>query len=125
MARKLRKIDGSCAPFALKYLSGLSNSETHDICQFFGFQQDTGMEEHEFLDAAKDMGIKFRRINLKKKELYRCKLRKFIKEHPEGKYLIYTNAHLFVVHNSKVVDIINPGYLGLDRIVTGAWMIFD
>lgn len=124
MAKKLKKIDGSCAPFALKYLSGMSDGEVHDICQFFGFQQDTGMEEHEFLDAARDMGIRFRRMNLKKKDLYRVKLRKFIKLYSEGVYLIYTSAHLFVVDNGEVVDLINPGYLGLDRIVTGVWTIY-
>jgi hypothetical protein len=119
--KRIRKIDGSCAPLALKYLSGMTDREVCDICQFYGFQQDTGMEEHEFIEAAKDMGIRLRRINLKKKELYRVKLRKFIRENNSGTFLIYTHAHLFVIDDGKIIDPLNEGYYGLDRLVTGAW----
>ena len=119
--KKIRKIDGSCAPLALKYLSKKSDKTVYDVCLINWFQQSHGMEEHEFLNAAKALGIRLRRIKLKKIGLYRSKLSKFIKNNPKGTYLIYTHAHIFVIDNGLVIDKLNPKYLGMSRMVTGAW----
>ena len=119
--KKIRKVSGSCAPLALKYLSGLCDHEVHDICVAHGFIQEHGMEEHEFLGAAKDMGIRLRRMNLKKLGLYRSHLGRFIRENMEGKFLIYTSQHLFVVSGGQVIDPLHPDNPGLRRIVTGVW----
>ena len=123
--KKLKKIDGACAPYALKFLSGLPDNQVYDICEFNGYQGSTGMEEHEFIAAAKDMGIRLRRINLKKKNLYRSKLRMFIKHHSLGTYLIYTDSHLFSVRNGIVVDPLNDKSPGLNRLVTNAWWVYN
>lgn len=124
MNKRIKRINGFCAPLALKYLSGASDKSVYDVCLANWFQQAHGMEEHEFLKAAKELNIRLRRMNLKKSELYGAELYKFIKANPDGKFLIYTHAHLFVVNNSEVIDQINTkGYFGLRRKVTGAWRV--
>lgn len=123
--RKLRKIDGACAPLALKYLSRLSDAKVLQICEQHGFKHDWGMEEFEFLKAARELGIRLRRMNMKKSGLYQAKLRKFIKIKPEGVFLLYTDRHLFVVDNGGIFDPLNGKSLGLDRVVTSAWYAGD
>lgn len=122
--KKLKKISGSCAPLALMYLSGLQENIVHEISVTHGWRQDWGMEDYEATKAAKDMGLKLRRLNLKKRELYGVKLREIIKAYNEGKYLVYTTNHLLVIHDGRVVDLINgKKYQGLDRIVTAVWKV--
>jgi hypothetical protein len=81
------------------------------------------MEEFEYMDSAKDLGIDLKRMNLKKSGMYRAKLGQFIKYHPTGIYLIYTSRHVFVLDNGKIVDPLNPDHMGLRRLVTGAWRV--
>lgn len=123
--RKLKKIDGFCAPFALKYVSKLDDETVYAVCKLHDFTPEFGMEEHEWTEAAEELGIGLERVNLKKTGFYRSRLRKFINWHKKGVYFIYTDGHLFLIENGKVVDQLNPGYLGLDRLVTGAWRVIQ
>ena len=122
--RKLKYVSGYCAPHALKYVSGKSDGIVHAVCLSNGFSKEYGLEEHEWQKAAKELGIRLRRKNLKQAELYRCKLKEFIQLHPEGVFIIYTDAHLFVLDNGVIVDPLTEGE-GLARIVTGAWRVLN
>lgn len=120
----LKNKDGFCAPLALKYLSGATPSAVHVACCSNGFSEDAGQEEFEFLKSAKELGIRLRRVNLKREGMYRAKLKDFIAKHPKGAFLIYTDRHLFVVDYSKVIDPLTEGE-GHDRLVTGAWYVLQ
>lgn len=123
-SQKLKKIDGFCAPLALQYISGADDKTVYEVCSFNGFTQQFGMEEHEFLESASELGVRYRRVNLKNKGLYRGELSEFIKFHLFGTYLIYTSGHLFVVSDGQIVDPLSFGNPGLARLVTGAWKVF-
>ena len=110
---------------ALKYLSKLEDSIVHEICLSNWFQQDHGMEENEWRKAAKEMGLRLRRLNLKKRDLYRAKLSHISKIYSSGKYIIYTPEHLFVLDNGKIIDPLNGNGYGPDRIVTGVWKLLE
>lgn len=119
----LKKIDGFCAPYALKYLTGFPDKKILDVCYANGFKQEWGMEEYEVIRAALDLGLRTRRVNLKKRDLYGVKLIRFAKEYPQGRFLVYTSGHILVVSNGVIVDPINDGYIGEERSVTSAWKI--
>ena len=120
---KLRKESGYCAPYALKYLTGLPDKKILDACRANGFKQEWGMEEYEVINAAYDLGLRTRRVNLKKRDLYGIKLLRFTKEYPQGRFLVYTPGHILVVSNGVIVDPINDGYIGEERAVTAAWKV--
>lgn len=122
--RKLKYVSGYCAPHALKYASGRTEASVLNICADNYFTPEHGMEEHEWQKAARELGIRLRRRNLKQAGLYRCKLKDFIKACPEGMFIIYTDAHLFVVDDGEVIDPLNDDPF-LHRIVTGAWRVIE
>jgi hypothetical protein len=124
MSKLLRK-HGYCAPLALQYVSGEEDDYVHEICTNSGFTPEWGMEDHEYFEAARELGVKFRRVQLKQRGLYRQKLSKFLDENPQGCFLIYTSNHLFVVDEGDIYDPLNEVGFGLDRLVTGAWKVFN
>jgi hypothetical protein len=121
--RKIRKESGYCGPFALKYLTGLPDKTILDACVKNGFKKEWGMEDYELLRAARALGLKYRREELKPVGLYGAKLREFARRRPRGRYLVYTSNHVLLVSNGVIIDPINSGYVGEDRAVTGAWKI--
>lgn len=121
---KIRKESGYCAPYALKYLTGLPDKKILDVCRKKGFRQEWGMEDYEVISASRELGLRTRRVNLKKRGIYAIKLIKFTKEYPMGTFLVYTPGHILVVSNGVIVDPINDGYIGEERAVTAAWKIF-
>ncbi len=120
--KKLKKVDGACAPFALRALITVPDAVILDVCTQHGYRAEWGMEEHEVIESAKELGIRLRRMNLKDKGLYRSQLRKFIAENPIGTFLVYTTGHIFVLQNSVLIDPLTEGER-LRRIVTGAWRV--
>lgn len=121
--KKLRRIDGACCPLALKYLSGLPDDVVLSVCESNGYEQKCGMEEFEWLESARELHIRLTRINLKEHKLHRARLREVLSRFPKGRFLVYTNMHVFALDNGRVVDPINEveDYIGLDRIVIGLW----
>lgn len=122
--KKLPKKQGYCAPLALKYLSRRPDKEVYEVCSDNDFDPEYGMSEHEFLRSARELGIKRRRVNLKTSKLYRAKLKKLIKKYPRDTFLVYTDAHLFVVDRGRVIDPLNETSPGLKRLVIDAWRIY-
>lgn len=121
--KKLRKIDGACALFAMRTATNRCDGTIIDACIDEGWSPEFGLEEHEWLAAAKKIGIRLRRMNLKKGGIYSCELRKFIKHNPTGHFFIYTDGHLFVVKDGNIIDPLYQIGKGLRRKVTGAWRV--
>lgn len=116
--KKLKKIKGACAVLALWYLCQKDENAVLRVCQAYGFREAQGMFDHEWQQAAWQLGISMREINIEPR-----KLGLFIKEYPDGLYLISTRDHLFVVDNGIVFD---PRYTkapGLNRTIYYAWRI--
>lgn len=116
--KKLKKIDGSCAVVALLYVSGIDEDTVIRVCQFHGFEAGKGMEDKDWMAAAKALRIKFRAVAMKP-----CTLDRFLKDHPKGLYLVGTYDHLFVVDNGVIVDPRNEHPPGLKRSVKQAWKV--
>ena len=120
---RLKKESGFCAPYAVKYLTGLPDKKVLELCALKGFKQEWGMEDYEILRVLRLAGLKYNRVELKKSGLYGAKLRDFVKARPKGTFLVYTSGHIMCVANGIIIDPINEGYIGEDRAVTGAWKI--
>ena len=116
--KKLKKIEGSCAVCALHYVSGKDEDTVLRICKSYGFEPEAGMEDTEWREAAEHLGVKVRAVSLEK-----CSLRQFLKDYPNGVYLIGTSGHLFVVDNGVIVDPRNDKPPGLKRTVLQAWRV--
>lgn len=120
---KIKKENGYCAPYVIKYLSGLSDNKVMALCKAAGFTPEWGMEDYEVLRVLRKIGVAYTRLELKKMGLYRSKLKDFCKRKSSGDYLIYTSVHIFCVSNGTVIDPINDGFIGEERLVTGVWKL--
>lgn len=119
--KKLKKIDNSCAVVALHHVSGIDEETVLRVCVLHDFNCKDGMEDEDWREAAKELGIKVVSIPLTP-----CRLKKFLKEFPTGLFLVGTRDHLFVIDNGIIVD---PSerqagrYPGLGRIIKQAWRV--
>lgn len=116
--KKLKKISGSCAVIALLYVSGLDEQTVLRVCGFHGFEAGLGMEDRQWQNAARDLGIDYRGISLSP-----CTLKQFIKNYSEGLYLVGTFDHLFVVDGGIIIDPRCEKPPGLKRIIRQAWRV--
>lgn len=119
--KKLRKIDGSCAVLALHHVSQIDEETVLRVCALHGFNPTDGMEDEDWIEAAKDLGLKLRSAGK-----FDCRLKKFVSEHKTGLYLVGTFDHLFVLDNGLIVDPKEKDagrYPGLGRIVKEAWRV--
>ncbi len=119
--KKLRKIEGSCACLALHHVSGIDEDTVLRVCTLHGFTPEDGMEDLDWQEAAKDLGLRLRMVPMKD-----VRLSKFVKAHGAGLFLVGTFDHLFVLDNGLIVDPREKDmgrYPGLGRIVKRAWVI--
>lgn len=106
---------------ALHYVSGIDEESVLRVCAFHGFVPRLGMFDEEWQEAARELGVR-----TKSKGELDIRLNKFIKENPEGLFLVTTRDHLFVIDNGLLVDpLAKDGnyYPGMRRVVRGAWRI--
>ena len=117
--RILKKIEDSCAVVALTYASQIDQETVLRVCTLHGFEVGYGMEDQEWQDSARELGLKFRAVSLKP-----CRLRSFIKKYNTGLYFVGTINHIFCVDNGLVID---PRYDGdtdgMGRIIKQAWKV--
>lgn len=116
--KKLKKIKDSCAVCALWYVAGIDEGTAIRICRAHGFKEGHGMTDADWRKAAELMGIKMRGIALQA-----LTLRQFLKNYPEGLYLMGTCDHLFVVDNGIIIDPKNKKPPGLKRMILQAWRV--
>ena len=116
--KKLIKIDSACAVVAICYVSGIDEETVLRVCRSCGFEAGEGMLDEEWMDAAKQLGIRFRRLVIPE-----MRLKRFMAEHNEGLYFVGTIDHLFVVDNGILIDPRHPTPPGLGRIVKHAWRV--
>ena len=116
--KKLLSIDGSCALVALRYISGIDEDTMERLCIANNFKPGIGMFDEDWKKVAKALGIKIRSALIEVGTL-----RKFVKEHPEGLYLVCTHDHIFVVDNGVVFDPKYPNALKLKRVIKEAWLV--
>ena len=115
----MKHINGYCAVLAITYASGLPESQVVDMCRWHGFVDNgAGMYDDDWLAAAKDLGIRLRRVKTKAKTVGG-----FLKEHPLGTFLVGTEGHLFAVLNGGMVN--HPIQSNTDRRckVQEAWRV--
>lgn len=115
--KKLKQMDAACAVLALCYVSKKDEEAVLRVATLHGFLPGKGMEDPEWMGAAKTLGIHFKAVNPTPMEL-----RKFIKIFPKDLYFVETPGHLLVVDNSLIID---PrwGSPGLRRKVLNAWKV--
>lgn len=119
--KKLIKIDNSCAVLALHHVSGVDEETVLRVCKFHDFSPEGGMADEDWIDAAKDLGIKVRMCFSGSQ-----RLKTFLKDHKTGLFLVRTHDHIFALDNGIIVD---PGYKetghfpGLGRLVKWAWRV--
>lgn len=116
----MKRIHGYCAILALTYASGLPESQVLDICKWHEFKDNgQGMHDDDWQEAAKDLGIRKRKIKLKGRTVG-----DFMKSHSKGLYLVTTYNHIFAVLNGGVVS--HPLQDQMDRRckIEAAWKVF-
>lgn len=119
--KKLIKLDNSCAVLALHHVSGVDEETVLRVCKIHDFDPHYGMEDTDWINAAKDLGITVRSVFNGSE-----RLSSFVNKHQSGLYLIGTFNHLFALDNGIIID---PrakgwgGYPGLGRLVKQAWKI--
>lgn len=116
--RKLIKIPGACVPCALQYASGIDEETVLRICALHGFEAGEGMCDHEYLEAAADLKMKLKRVNVDAEPL-----NKFMRRHKNGLYLLVTFDHMFVLDSSIIVDPRNKRAPGLWRVIREAYRV--
>lgn len=116
--KKLKKIPDSCAVAALWYCAGIEEDTAIRICRANGFKEGQGMEDSDWRRAADLMGIKCRGIAIQPQTL-----KQFLKNNPEGLYLLGTCDHLFVVDNGIIIDPRNKKPPGLKRMILQSWRV--
>ncbi len=96
----MKRLHGYCAVIALTYVSGLPESQVVDMCRWHHFVDNgKGMDDDDWLSAAKDLGIRLRRLHKKHDTI-----RDFLQAHPTGLFLVGTRNHLFAVLNGGMVN---------------------
>lgn len=115
--KKLKTLDGACAVLALCYVSKQNEEALIRICTLNGFAPERGMEDNEWLPAAKMVGISLRKVSKPPRTI-----KTFLKKYPKGCFLMRTHNHLFVIDHGIVVDprMDTPG---LRRKVENAWRV--
>lgn len=116
--KKLKKIEGSCAVIAVHYCAGKDEGTVLRVCRSLGFTPEDGMDDEDWQEAARILGVEFIPVSMKKQ-----KLRKFIREYSKGLFLVGTVDHLFVIDNGVIVDPRHPTPPGLDRVIRQAWIV--
>jgi hypothetical protein len=111
--KSLKNIQNGCVPIALQYLSK-ATIETMISAIIF-----PGMDEEDTKLAGKMLGL-----TLKKVEFSPMELRKFIKQFPEGSYLLFTFDHALVLEDGKIVDPQCKKSPGLRRVIKSAWRVY-
>ncbi len=119
--KKLIKIEGACAVLALHHVSGLNEDTVLRICKLHDFHPAIGMEDEDWQEAAKDLGLSIRSCFVGSQ-----RLSSFITKKRDGLYLIGTFDHLFVLDHGVIVDPrekMRGHYPGLGRLVKQAWKV--
>lgn len=116
--KKLKKIEAACVLCALWYVSGIDEETILRICKSYGFKEGEGMQDQDWKSACRHLDIDIRGVSIET-----CTLRKFIKNHPTGLYLLGTFDHLFVVDNSIIVDPRCENPPGMGRLIKQAWLV--
>ncbi len=116
--KKLHKIKASCAVCALWYVAGIDEEAVLRVCRSLGFREGEGMTDIEWKSAARTLDIDIRGIAMQP-----CTLKKFIKNHQDGLYLLGTWDHLFVLDNSVIIDPRCERPPGLGRKILQAWIV--
>ncbi len=116
--KKLRKIPNSCAVLALHYVSGKDEETTLRVCKLHEFYPDYGMDDENWREAAKDLGVETRALPISPQ-----RLRKFLRDNPTGLFLIGTHDHLFVIDNGTIIDPRCTKPPGLGRVVKQVWRV--
>lgn len=116
--KKLTKMSAACACLALYYISGQAEDTVLRICKAHGYKEGEGMSDDSWKAAATQLGINLRGLAIEPHTL-----RQFIKNHPEGLYLVATHDHIFVVDNNLVIDPRYSNGLGLRRIIRQSWAV--
>lgn len=96
--KRIHRINGSCAIFALSHVSGRPEAAVIEVCKDHDFEWGQGMADDEIMAAAKDLDITKREIQIKK-----CSLKEFLKKYNSGMYLLATWNHIFAVNNGGIL----------------------
>lgn len=117
--KKLKKVAGACVVLAFCYASKQNEETVLRICTLHGFEPGRGMTDIEYLACAKALGLKLRKVSMQGMEL-----KKFLKEHKKGLYIVVTYDHMLVVDNGLIIDPREGGETGRTRRkLINAWKV--
>ena len=119
--KKIIKLENSCAVVALHHVSGLDEETVLRVCKIHDFDVKIGMDDEDWIAAAKDLGITIRSVFEGS-----VRFKTFMNQHKTGLFLIRTSDHLFVLDNGIIIDPCAKewdGYPGLSRVVLQVWKV--
>ncbi len=98
------KEDNCCSVVSLAAAFELSFKESLDICQMSGRKRRQGMSPSNFYSAAKTAsGLTGRTISCKVLEK-RMTLKKFLKNNPEGTFILFMHRHVATAKDGTLID---------------------
>lgn len=99
----------TCTIKALAGVAGIAYELAHSIADDAGRCNGRRFNSRKLIDQAQQRGIRFRKLRMGSHTL-----RKFIREHPTGRYFMRKRGHAFAVIDGQVSDHTRIGSIVLD-----------
>lgn len=115
----------NCVLVALQRVSGKTDAEIFNAVRRYGYKDNHGMYEAQWISAAKDLGLELRRDDeccWGKDGLRRPTLGALLKLIGAGTYLIRVHGHLLVVENRRLVD---KNYRSRPSLKRRVWRVYE
>lgn len=113
MEATTKRTRADCTVKALALCAGIAYELAESIAADAGRKPGRGFKSVKLIAAAKKHGLSFRKIRMGSRTV-----RKFLREHPEGRFYCRKVGHAFAVIDGAVSDTTRPGAIVLD-----AWQV--
>lgn len=107
------KTRADCTVRALADSAGIAYELAESIAADAGRESGRRFKSAKLIEEAKRQGIGFRKIRMGS-----CTLRRFIRNHPDGRYYVRKRGHAFAV-----IDGTPSGKAGLGVMILDAWQV--
>ena len=109
LAERTRKTKADCTVRALAHVAGLTYAAAEALAEEAGRSAGRGFRSAALIEQCKKTGIVFRKVRMGSRTL-----RRFLREHPTGRFYVRKRGHAFAVIDGAVSDSTKVGAIVLD-----------